>query len=662
MKFINNIKWLVFTIFIVNMFWFVSCKNPAGGVIDKTKSEKKTEVKSKGEYVKVSFSKLDEYLKNKAQNSELNYIEVTDLIDENLGYIDGKLCNIINKNNKPVALKLSGDITKIGYYAFYNCANLKSIIIPESVKEIAEGSFNGCSTLEVVNIPETVTKIGNFAFYNCTNLKSIIIPESVMEIDYSPFEGCDTLNNITFKATETWKVYKENDKFSSRMEILPEKLLTNPKEIINKYKEMYWKRIAKPVGGYVFTPEDTWGTVPFSELDVYLANKASRDWVNHIEVTELEVKDVVRNGLPVREFEDDSTFISQLNATIQAYPSKKVHLKLKGNLFELKDMDGAFRDCVNLVALEELPKNVTNLNWCFEGCTSLVKAPVISSKVTDFTQCFRNCSSLTKVKLECKLKYDNTVWGVFDGCTNLERESIIVPKYSLGCEDSKDVHGNYDKERYAVQAKRLFSIKSNFIDKVPVVAYFVEEQNAHNYIKVPFSKLDSYLNDKTQEKYYISITGLDAKDVVGTGEEASELGKIIKKHSDKKICLAFNSISSNANSMHNCFRGCENLIEAKWIPESVKDISSCFEGCKALENVILENSLIENNKLREKETYENAFKDCEALKKNGAIKVTIGELKPFEGHAWELFGVTKDKKEEYRAYVEKLPYFKYYEK
>ena len=45
-----------------------------------------------------------------------------------------------------------------------------SVIIPNSVTEIASSAFYGCSKLQSITIPDSVTSIGADAFYNCTSL------------------------------------------------------------------------------------------------------------------------------------------------------------------------------------------------------------------------------------------------------------------------------------------------------------------------------------------------------------------------------------------------------------------------------------------------------------------------------------------------------------
>ena len=69
------------------------------------------------------------------------------------------------------------NLQTIGRNAFYDCSNLTSINIPNSVTTIGESSFENCSVLTSINIPSSVTTIENYAFRNCSNLTNVNIFE-----------------------------------------------------------------------------------------------------------------------------------------------------------------------------------------------------------------------------------------------------------------------------------------------------------------------------------------------------------------------------------------------------------------------------------------------------------------------------------------------------
>ena len=64
-------------------------------------------------------------------------------------------------------------VTGIGELAFYKCAELTSVVIPEGITSIGDNAFQGCNKLTSVEIPDTVKSIGELAFYNCSSLKNV---------------------------------------------------------------------------------------------------------------------------------------------------------------------------------------------------------------------------------------------------------------------------------------------------------------------------------------------------------------------------------------------------------------------------------------------------------------------------------------------------------
>ena len=90
---------------------------------------------------------------------------------------------MIDNESAKINLDLSGTtgLTTISDFAFQNCGNLISIIIPESV-----------------------TSIDNNAFQRCANLTSVTIPDSVFFVDGYAFLDCDNLASVTFEDTKNW--------------------------------------------------------------------------------------------------------------------------------------------------------------------------------------------------------------------------------------------------------------------------------------------------------------------------------------------------------------------------------------------------------------------------------------------------------------------------
>ena len=84
-------------------------------------------------------------------------------------------------------ITIPDSVKTISFRAFYNCEKLKSINIPDSVETIGQYAFAYCSALQTVNLPHNLTVINNEVFYGCENLTDIIIPEGVESIKDSAF-------------------------------------------------------------------------------------------------------------------------------------------------------------------------------------------------------------------------------------------------------------------------------------------------------------------------------------------------------------------------------------------------------------------------------------------------------------------------------------------
>ena len=72
------------------------------------------------------------------------------------------------------SIKISDNVTKIGRRAFEWCYGyLRSLTLPNSLREIDDYAFNGCDLLTSINIPANVEKIGEWAFDHCSSLRRV---------------------------------------------------------------------------------------------------------------------------------------------------------------------------------------------------------------------------------------------------------------------------------------------------------------------------------------------------------------------------------------------------------------------------------------------------------------------------------------------------------
>ncbi len=109
----------------------------------------------------------------------------------------------INIPNEVTWNSVTYTVTAIGDFTFNDCSALTSVTIPNSVTSIEEYAFLDCSGLTSVTIPNSVTSIGHSAFSGCSGLTSITIPNSVTSIKSHTFNNCSSLTSVTIPNSVT---------------------------------------------------------------------------------------------------------------------------------------------------------------------------------------------------------------------------------------------------------------------------------------------------------------------------------------------------------------------------------------------------------------------------------------------------------------------------
>lgn len=91
-------------------------------------------------------------------------------------------------------------VTAIGDEAFYQCATLTSVTIPEGITSLGDEAFAWCEALTSISLPDSLTDMGTNPFNTCTALTTITLPR-----DQSTFAIIDGV--LFEKATKTLICY-----------------------------------------------------------------------------------------------------------------------------------------------------------------------------------------------------------------------------------------------------------------------------------------------------------------------------------------------------------------------------------------------------------------------------------------------------------------------
>lgn len=107
--------------------------------------------------------------------------------------------NTFNGCSALSSIELPESLEKIEYNAFDDCSALKSIVIPDKVTYIGEGAFNYCTGLQEAYIGDGVTEIAAKAFAECTALKTVVIGKSIQRIGDQAFNTRSSRDQMTLE-------------------------------------------------------------------------------------------------------------------------------------------------------------------------------------------------------------------------------------------------------------------------------------------------------------------------------------------------------------------------------------------------------------------------------------------------------------------------------
>ena len=311
------------------------------------------------------------------------------------------------------SVTIGDSVTTIGDYAFYNCTSLENVNYFGTIENWCNISFNNYSANPLYNgaklylngqlvtelvIPDTVTEIKDYAFRGCTSLKSVTIGDSVTSIGEDAFYNCTSLENVNYFGTiENWcnisfNNYSANPLYNGAKLYLNGQLVT----------ELVIPDTVTEIKDHAFRGCDSLTSVTIPDSVTYIGEYAFKGCTSLKSVT---------IGDSVTSIGEDAFY----NCTSLA------SITIGDSVTTIGDY--AFCNCTSLASIT-IGDSVTTIgDYAFYNCTSLASITIPDSVTYIGDYAFRGCTSLTSVTIPDSVTYIGKY--AFKGCTSLK--SVTIP-------------------------------------------------------------------------------------------------------------------------------------------------------------------------------------------------------------------------------------------
>lgn len=140
-------------------------------------------------------------------NSCATLSEETECAIDEMHIVNGVLNKYIGSDTD---VTIPHGVKIIGGNAFMS-TKIASVVIPESVQQIASGAFFMCKNLTEIVIPEGTTELGRTCFSFCLNLEKVYLPQSLCHIGDLAFNMCNKAVLHVYSGSYAEQYAKENN-------------------------------------------------------------------------------------------------------------------------------------------------------------------------------------------------------------------------------------------------------------------------------------------------------------------------------------------------------------------------------------------------------------------------------------------------------------------
>ncbi|MBE6558888.1 MAG: PKD domain-containing protein [Ruminococcaceae bacterium] len=532
-------------------------------------------------------------------------------------------------------LTIPASVSSIGTYAFYDCDGFdgKLIIEANDGMTIGERAFYSCGGFTGLELGDGVTSIGYYAFYECAGMTGdLVIPDSVTSIGSSAFQNCKGFDGSLTLSENLATI--ESSVFSNCSKITGELVIPDSVTRLNSGAFGSMDGITSVIIG----ANVTYTNYPFSNCDSLKEMTFTGTTVPDNNPFSGIGKALEKVYVPTESYEayasDYKTYLPAgarlgvIDAEDDFLVSDDVLTAYLGEGGEVVIPDGvktigvgAFRNCTTLTKVI-LPDSVETIDeYAFSGCANLVSVEFSDSLTTIGNYAFQNCNSLEAVVLPDSLEIigDYAFYNC-DGITG----GLTIPAsvFSIG------TYAFYDCDGF--DGKLI--IEANYGMTIGERAF---------YSCGGFTGLE--LGD-----------GVTSIDYYAFYECAGMTGDLVIPDSVESIgssafqnCKGFDgslTLSENLATIESyVFSNCSKITGELVIPDSVTRLNSgAFGSMDGITSVIIGENV----------TYTNyPFSNCDSLKEMTFTGTTVPSNNPFSGVGKALEKVYVPA-ESYEVYVE----------
>ena len=476
-----------------------------------------------------------------------------------------------------------GPVTTIGDYAYYNCSSLTKIVLSKYIKEIGAHAFENCYSLKTISNHDSIMSIGEYAFSGCASLMSISLANLTV-IENNTFEKCTALTSIAIPNKVN---YVNNYAFSGCTSLNFVAIGENVKNIGEYAFENCFS--IDTIYCYSKTPPEISNTV-FNNYDaiLFIPCSAHNYQSNKVEWSKFAIITCV-----------SSIYYRIINDSIAPY-TVSVSERWSGSFYEYPDYEGDLV-IPSAIMIEDRIYQVTSIddyafrfnNWAFSN-SDLTSITIPTSVTHIGKSILTECNSVTSLIIE----EGNPIYDTRDGCNAIIETR--TNKLITGCKNTiipntVEIIGEYAfvnrcSPSTVIIPNSVKIISENAFSQCWSIDTLIIGDGVTTIGAGAFSNC-RYLSSINIGN---NVKNIEASAFYSCVDLTSiEIPESVENIGDRSFsqCTILSSVIIGNNVINigdNAFSSCDSLTSIV-IPKNVKDIGICaFNGCKSLSSIVVE--------------------------------------------------------------------------